>query len=527
MDVERAPKRRRKIGASDLSRPRVNTCRKVVPQAAMHQEGITRASMHQPPASTCAHLPASVHTLATRVSTSSHLATSVPPQETSAYELWINLEEMHQVKTSQNKVLLMRRLVSLKVQRRTTVAEHMSEFQNLVNQFANVDLQFEDEKQALLLLICEGLVRMANNTANRVVGKGTVLFRMADKRSVTLTEGDLLSDMGPVVLARRMDKKTNSCTEVRKASAGVLGGSVVVPRGSEVWAGGEIVEVQLTWMSPSLVAKPKPGWLKWSAHIASTDGKPCSGQTPDIAWENFQKKGFPCIKLWHGKRFSCNIDGVRQKCITQNSLLDQQEKEKMHILNTDPGSVVLCFGQNEPVVPDSFHNDQSGCDVFVAVLADMGQSISRSETLGLPVGVHAMHQSSNCHAGNSDSKFEPCTRLPLFPEKRESAFLGRKRDGNAILKRKNRAPKEDGSLSEQIGHESNTPKPNRTKSSFIGVKSRTNRSSRELPKSGEVDREGELLRAASLLSVAAMVRENEAAMVRENEGLGGCDGERE
>ncbi|GFY81334.1 MUTL protein homolog 1 [Actinidia rufa] len=88
------------------------------------------------------------------------------------------------------------------------------------------------------------------------------------------------------------------------------------------------------------------------------------------------------------------------------------------------------------------------------------------------------------------SWYEYChlARLPLFPEKRESAFLGRKRDGNAILKRKNRAPKEDGSLSEQIGHESNTPKPNRTKSSFIGVKSRTNRSSRELSKSGEVDR---------------------------------------
>ncbi|PSR88377.1 Histone-lysine N-methyltransferase [Actinidia chinensis var. chinensis] len=88
---------------------------------------------------------------------------------------------------------------------------------------------------------------------------------------------------------------------------------------------------------------------------------------------------------------------------TQNSLLDHQEKEKMHILNTDPGS--LCFGQNGPVVPDSFKNDQSGSDVTEAVLGDMGQSISTSETLGLPVGIHAMHQSSNCHAGNSDSKF--------------------------------------------------------------------------------------------------------------------------
>ena len=73
-------------------------------------------------------------------------------QETSAYELWIKLEEMYQAKTSRNKALLMRRLVNLKLQRGTTVAEHTSEFQNLVNQLASVDLQFEDEMQALLLL---------------------------------------------------------------------------------------------------------------------------------------------------------------------------------------------------------------------------------------------------------------------------------------------------------------------------------------------------------------------------------------
>ena len=48
--------------------------------------------------------------------------------ETSAYELWIMLEKMYQAKTSQNKALLMRRLVNLKFQRGTTVAEHTSEF---------------------------------------------------------------------------------------------------------------------------------------------------------------------------------------------------------------------------------------------------------------------------------------------------------------------------------------------------------------------------------------------------------------
>ena len=49
-------------------------------------------------------------------------------QETSACELWIKLEEIYQEKTSWNKALLTRRLVNLKFQRGTTVAEHMSEF---------------------------------------------------------------------------------------------------------------------------------------------------------------------------------------------------------------------------------------------------------------------------------------------------------------------------------------------------------------------------------------------------------------
>ncbi|GFS33426.1 hypothetical protein Acr_00g0028390 [Actinidia rufa] len=354
-------------------------------------------------------------------------------QETSAYDLWIKLEEMYQSKTSRNKALLMRRLVNLKLQRETTVAEHTSEFQSLVNQLTSVDLQFDDEMQALLLLSSlpeswETLVVSLSNSAPNgklttsmvmdalfneetrrremgstdqsesqalvsegsrergrgqgrghhrgtgkgrwrsqargrtvrcfycdheghikrdcpkykaqdqssdtaatavmavdedeidvllaasdngksdwhardvygwrttqlveFVGRGSVRFRMADGGLVTLTgvrhvpnlrknlisigmldakgcsfeasggilrvskgnkemlwgkktggytdwrgmsrQGELLSDMGPVVLARRMGKGSNRCIEVRKASVGVLGGSVMVPGGSGV-----------------------------------------------------------------------------------------------------------------------------------------------------------------------------------------------------------------------------------------------------------------------------------------------------
>ncbi|GMI99857.1 hypothetical protein like AT1G26330 [Hibiscus trionum] len=44
--------------------------------------------------------------------------------------------------------------------------------------------------------------------------------------------------------------------------------------------------------------------------VVSCDGQSCSGQTPDIAWEKFQKIGCPHLKIWHGKRFSCKMDGV-------------------------------------------------------------------------------------------------------------------------------------------------------------------------------------------------------------------------
>ncbi|GFS44241.1 hypothetical protein Acr_00g0089350 [Actinidia rufa] len=81
---------------------------------------------------------------------------------------------------------------------------------------------------------CEGRIWMANNTASRVVGRGSIQFRMVDGRFVTLTKGELLSDVGLVVLARRMDKGSNRCTEARRETTGVLGGSIMVPRGSGV-----------------------------------------------------------------------------------------------------------------------------------------------------------------------------------------------------------------------------------------------------------------------------------------------------
>ncbi|XP_048323873.2 retrovirus-related Pol polyprotein from transposon TNT 1-94 [Ziziphus jujuba] len=73
-------------------------------------------------------------------------------KETDAYALWTKLEDMYQAKTARNKALLLKRLVHLTLQSGTSVAEHTSEFQSLVNQLSAVDYQLGDEDQALLLL---------------------------------------------------------------------------------------------------------------------------------------------------------------------------------------------------------------------------------------------------------------------------------------------------------------------------------------------------------------------------------------
>ncbi|GFS37164.1 remorin family protein [Actinidia rufa] len=255
-------------------------------------------------------------------------------QETSAYELWIKLEE---AKTSRNKALLMRRLMNLKFQRETTVAEHttpngklttsmvmdalfneetrrremvstdQSESQALVSEenrersrsqgrghhkgtekgrwrsqtrgrtvrcfychqeehikrdcpkhkaqdqssdttatavMADDDeidhardvygwqttqlaeLLAEDQSgsawQTGALTLVEGTLRVFKENKEMLWGKKTIgLYRLEG----SVQTGELLSDMGPVVLARRVDKGSNRCTEVRKASAWVLEGS--------------------------------------------------------------------------------------------------------------------------------------------------------------------------------------------------------------------------------------------------------------------------------------------------------------
>jgi gag-polypeptide of LTR copia-type/Zinc knuckle len=118
--------------------------------------------------------------------------------ETNAHELWKKLESLYEQKTTANKAFLIRKLVNLKFRESTNVAEHLNEFQSLINQLSAMKMTLEDELQALLLLgslpdSWETLVVTISNAApNGVVTMSTVtssLFNEETRRKSTDTNG--------------------------------------------------------------------------------------------------------------------------------------------------------------------------------------------------------------------------------------------------------------------------------------------------------------------------------------------------
>ncbi|KAL5725790.1 hypothetical protein ACHQM5_008894 [Ranunculus cassubicifolius] len=77
--------------------------------------------------------------------------------------------------------------------------------------------------------------------------------------------------------------------------------------------------------------------------ITSSDGESCSGQTPDIAWDSFQKKSTPQGKSGSGKRFSCKIDGVELFGF-KNALVQRMLRELISNVNGAAEQKLLSTG---------------------------------------------------------------------------------------------------------------------------------------------------------------------------------------
>ncbi|KAF5760066.1 putative RNA-directed DNA polymerase [Helianthus annuus] len=72
--------------------------------------------------------------------------------ETTTYGVLKALSNMYEKPSASNKVFLIRQLVNTKMKEGMSVTAHINEFNSIISRLASVEIKFEDEVQALLLL---------------------------------------------------------------------------------------------------------------------------------------------------------------------------------------------------------------------------------------------------------------------------------------------------------------------------------------------------------------------------------------
>ncbi|GKA41647.1 retrovirus-related pol polyprotein from transposon TNT 1-94 [Tanacetum coccineum] len=88
---------------------------------------------------------------AIRLSLAKNVAYNVVNEKT-AYDLFKALSNMYEKPSASNKVFLIRQLVNTKMKKGASVIDHVNEFNSILSRLMSVDIKFDDEVQALLLL---------------------------------------------------------------------------------------------------------------------------------------------------------------------------------------------------------------------------------------------------------------------------------------------------------------------------------------------------------------------------------------
>ena len=73
-------------------------------------------------------------------------------EEKHARSLWNKLEQLYARKTENNKLFMIKKMMSLKYQDGTPMTDHLNTFQGIINQLAGMNIKFEEEVQGLWIL---------------------------------------------------------------------------------------------------------------------------------------------------------------------------------------------------------------------------------------------------------------------------------------------------------------------------------------------------------------------------------------
>ncbi|GJS14325.1 retrovirus-related pol polyprotein from transposon TNT 1-94 [Tanacetum coccineum] len=123
---------------------------------------------------------------AVRLSLAKNIAYNVVNEKTT-YGLFKALSNMYEKPSASNKVFLIRQLVNTKMKEGASVADHVNEFNTILSRLMSVDIKFDDEVQALLLL--SSLLESWSGTVTVVSGStGSTKLKFDNIRDLILGE---------------------------------------------------------------------------------------------------------------------------------------------------------------------------------------------------------------------------------------------------------------------------------------------------------------------------------------------------
>ncbi|GJU47681.1 retrovirus-related pol polyprotein from transposon TNT 1-94 [Tanacetum coccineum] len=123
---------------------------------------------------------------AVRLSLAKNVAYNVVNEKTT-YGLLKALSNMYEKPSASNKVFLIRQLVNTKMNEGASVADHVNEFNSILSRLMSVDIKFDDEVQALLLL--SSLPESWSGTVTAVSGStGSTKLKFDNIRDLILGE---------------------------------------------------------------------------------------------------------------------------------------------------------------------------------------------------------------------------------------------------------------------------------------------------------------------------------------------------
>jgi hypothetical protein len=129
-----------------------------------------------------------------------------------AFELWQKLESMYERKTAVNKASVIKQLAKLEYRDGSSVIEHLNVFQGHINQLTAMEINLDDEVQALLLLSSLPdswntlVVSLSNSAPDGKLAPDMVNNSMLNEESRRKEKGSHQTSSSDAYVAKKKDK---------------------------------------------------------------------------------------------------------------------------------------------------------------------------------------------------------------------------------------------------------------------------------------------------------------------------------